>query len=89
MTDKKKEDGFETSFKRLEEILEQLNSGAVTLDNSLKLYEEANALIIHCSKRLTDAEQRVETLIKNRQGELQLDPNQQPATQPFPAGTAS
>ncbi len=74
---------FETAFARLEEILEKMNSGSVSLDESLKLYEEADKLINTCSKRLNDAERKIETLIKNRNGELILDANQKPVIQDF------
>lgn len=70
---------FEKAFERLEEILENLNSGKVSLDLSLKLFEEANNLIITCGKKLTQAEQKIETLIKNRDGSL----GQQPKLEPF------
>lgn len=75
--------GFEKAFSRLEEILEQMNSGAAGLDQSLKLYEEADTLIRTCSKRLNDAERKIEMLMKNREGELLLDENQKPKTQDF------
>lgn len=74
---------FERSFARLEEILEKLNSGAVSLDESLILYEEADKLITLCGKRLTDAERKVEKLIKQRSGELQIGSDKQPATEEF------
>lgn len=74
---------FETAFARLEEILEKMNSGSVSLDESLKLYEEADKLIRSCNKRLSDAERKIETLIKNRNGELILDSNQKPVIQDF------
>jgi exodeoxyribonuclease VII small subunit len=79
----KKEIPFETAFSRLEEILEKMNEGSASLDDSLKLYEEADKLIISCNKRLTQAEQKIETLIKNRNGEVSFDENQEPQTQPF------
>jgi exodeoxyribonuclease VII small subunit len=80
---------FEMAYARLEEILERMNSGKVSLEDSLKLYEEADQLIAWCSKRLTDAEKKIEVLIKNREGGLQFDVNGQPATKPFnPAGQA-
>ncbi len=79
----KKEANFEKNFLRLEEILEKMNSGEVGLDDSLKLYEEANQLIIDCGKRLNDAEQKIEVLIKNRNGELALDENEKPQSEPF------
>ena len=75
---------FEASFARLEEILEKMNSSAVSLDEALKLYEEADKLINSCSKKLTDAERKIEILIKNRAtGELVLGNDQRPATQDF------
>lgn len=80
---------FEQSFTRLEQILEKMNSGATTLDESLKLFEEADQLIVGCSKRLNDAERRVETLIKNRSGELVIDAEGQPTTAQMPLPQAT
>jgi exodeoxyribonuclease VII small subunit len=79
----KPEISFETAFARLEEILERMNSGSISLDESLKLYEEADRLIITCNKRLNDAERRIEILIKNRNNELTLGNDQKPITQDF------
>lgn len=50
-----------------------MNSGNVSLDESLKLYEEADRLILGCSKKLKSAETKIEMLIKKRDGELLLD----------------
>lgn len=77
------EKSFEIAFARLEEILERMNSGTVSLDESLKLYEEADALINMCSKKLKDAESRVEMLLKNRSNDLILSNDQKPLTQDF------
>lgn len=74
---------FEAAFARLEEILEKMNSGTISLDQSLALYEEADALIARCSKRLNEAERKIEILIKNRGGELTLGQDQKPLTQDF------
>lgn len=74
---------FESAFARLEAILERMNSGTVSLDESLKLYEEADALINICSKRLNDAERKIEILIKNRNGDIVMNPDQKPQTQDF------
>ncbi len=74
---------FEAAFERLETILETMNAGAVSLDDSLKLYEEADKLIVTCHKRLTDAEQRIEVLIKKRNGELELDESNLPKREGF------
>ena len=74
---------FEAAFARLEEILEKLNTGSISLDDSLKLYEEADKLIAQCNKRLTDAERKVEILVKNRNGELTIGNDDRPLTQEF------
>lgn len=81
--DPKDQLSFETAFHRLEEILERMNSNTVSLDESLKLFEEADKLITMCNKRLIDAERKVEMLIKNRAGELLLGSDQKPGTQDF------
>jgi exodeoxyribonuclease VII small subunit len=73
---------FESAFERLEQILEKMNSGKTPLDESLKLFEEADQLIRLCTERLTSAEQKVEMLIKNRQS-LTLDESQKPKVQPY------
>jgi exodeoxyribonuclease VII small subunit len=84
------QDTFEQAYVRLEQILEQMNSKAVSLEESLKLFEEADRLIVSCNTRLTEAEQKIEILLKNRNGTLSLNENEKPATQPFmPTGTSS
>lgn len=80
---KNQEASFEEAFLRLEEILEKLNAGNVSLDESLKLYEEADKLITACSKRLNEAERKIEMLIKCRNGEIILGSDDKPATQDF------
>lgn len=64
---------FEEAYLRLEEILQAMNSGKVALDDSLKLYEEADKLITTCQKKLTEAEKKIEILVKSRSGELTID----------------
>lgn len=77
---------FENSLARLEQILEKMNSGAVSLEEALKLYEEADLLIGSCTKRLNEAERKVEILIKNRAGDVEMGTNGKPTTQPFSQG---
>lgn len=74
---------FEKSFSRLEEILNKMNSGKVTLDESLKLYEEADSLILLCQTRLEACETKIEMLMKKRNGELEIDENSSPRTKQF------
>lgn len=79
---------FEAAFARLEQILEKMNSGTISLDESLKLYEEADHLIRSCNERLQNAERKIEMLIKNRNGDLLMGSNQKPMTQDYPSGSA-
>ena len=69
---------FENAFARLEEILEKMNAETVSLDESLKLYEEADQLIALCDKQLNEAERKIEVLVKNRSGELVLSQDDKP-----------
>lgn len=76
---------FEAGFARLEEILEKMNASSVGLDESLKLFEEADKLINALSKKLNDAERSIEVLIKNRStGDLALGNDKKPLTENFP-----
>jgi len=72
---------FEKAFERLEEILHKMNEGKVSLDTSLKLFEEANLLITNCNKKLNLAEQKIEVLIKN-QSDIVVE-NEEPKTENF------
>lgn len=74
-------ENFESAFARLEAILERMNTTNISLDDSLKLFEEADKLITSCSKRLNDAERKIEVLIKTRNGDLVLGPDFKPTTQ--------
>jgi exodeoxyribonuclease VII small subunit len=74
-------ENFETAFARLEAILERMNTTNISLDESLKLFEEADKLITSCNKRLNDAERKIEVLIKTRNGDLALSPDLKPTTQ--------
>lgn len=65
---------YEKSFTRLEEILEKMNSGKLSLEESLKLYEEANTLITTCTTNLKKAEEKIEILIQKRSGSIETQP---------------
>lgn len=65
---------FEEAIKRLEEIVETMERGDLSLEESLKAFEEGIKLVRICTKKLEEAERRVEMLIKNEEGELTLLP---------------
>ena len=84
MSDKNAESfSFEDAYARLETILEELNSSELVLEKSLKLYEEADKLIAHCTQKLSNAEQKIEMLIKNREGQIEVNDAAEPKLQEF------
>ena len=71
MSKKKTEPKFiEEIFQRLENIISNLESGDIPLDKSLTLFEEGMTLIKSCQDQLKHAEQKVQELIKNSEGEI-------------------
>ena len=71
---------FEEALARLEKIVEELENGELTLDDSLARYEEGVKALNKCHEILRDAERRVEMLLKAENGS--------PRTEPFEPGAA-
>jgi len=65
---------FEQSLKKLETIVEQLEKGDLTLEDSLKLFEQGVGLSAACKKELDDAEGKVQILVKQRNGSSKAEP---------------
>lgn len=65
---------FEQALRRLEEIVGRLESGELTLDESLALFEEGVRLSRICSARLAEAERKIERLIERADGALAAEP---------------
>ncbi len=63
-----KEKQFEDAMKELEDIVKRLESGDLSLEESLKIFEEGIALSRYCFKKLEQAEKRVSILIKDEEG---------------------
>ncbi len=62
-----KQPSFEESLNALEALVERMESGDLTLEESLKEFEQGMALTKQCQKLLDEAEQRVSILSeKNR-----------------------
>ena len=60
---------YETAVKRLEEIVLILERNEVSLDESMKLFEEGTALPALCSKKLEEAQQKITVLTKEENKE--------------------
>jgi exodeoxyribonuclease VII small subunit len=69
---KKTEKSFEESYSRLEKILEKLESEDVTLEETIKLYEEGLTLTKFCYEKLNNAELRIKEINKSLKGELEI-----------------
>jgi exodeoxyribonuclease VII small subunit len=65
---------FEESLTKLEEIVAKLERGDLPLEDSVKLFEEGTRLSVECRKQLDEAEGKVETLMKQRDGSMKKEP---------------
>jgi len=59
---------FETALKKLEDVVKKLEGGELSLDESLKAFEEGVKLAGFCSGKLNEAEKKVELLLKQKDG---------------------
>lgn len=64
---------FEEALARLEEITNTLEDGELSLEASLKIFEEGIRLAEFCSKKLDEAQQKVDILLK-KNGKLATAP---------------
>jgi exodeoxyribonuclease VII small subunit len=67
---------FEKKLNRLEDIVEKMETGELSLEDSLKLFEEGVKLSRDCNTQLSEAEQKVKLL-------LSVDENGQAVTREF------
>ena len=65
----KKSYPFEASLDKLEKLVEKMEDGDLTLEESLKIFEEGVKLTRECQQALADAEQKVKLLIEEN-GEI-------------------
>src|SRR5262249_26019378 len=68
------EPGFEESMGELEHIVEELEGGELTLDQSLAHYEKGMALANRSTRRRDQAENRIEKLVESDRGEPATEP---------------
>ncbi|MBE9551609.1 MAG: exodeoxyribonuclease VII small subunit [Desulfobacteria bacterium] len=64
---------FENAMKRLEDIVRELESGEVSLEDSLKRFEEGIKLSRLCSKKLDAIEKKVSILLQDEEKEVDED----------------
>ncbi|MHC1610398.1 MAG: exodeoxyribonuclease VII small subunit [Candidatus Methanospirareceae archaeon] len=64
---------FEDAMKRLEEIVEALGEGNLSLEDSMKIFQEGMELCKICNKKLDEAEYKVEKVMEKEGGELSVE----------------
>jgi exodeoxyribonuclease VII small subunit len=77
--------GFEEQLTQLETVVERLERGDLTLDESVRLFEEGMKLSHACKEQLEQAEGRIQVLVETKGGkmqvaELELDGEDEPET---------
>ena len=65
---------FEDALKRLETIVEELESGELSLEDSIARYEEGMKLSRRLTQTLDEAEKRIERLAENADGTTSTEP---------------
>jgi len=75
MATKPRTNEFEKSFQQLEKIVQRLEGEELSLDESLRLFEEGISLSRFCHHKLEDVEKKIELILADAKG--------QPVTEPF------
>ena len=65
---------FEASLEALERIVQELEQGDLPLEKSLELFEQGIGLSRQCQERLSQAERRIEVLLRDNQGRPVVSP---------------
>lgn len=55
---------FESALERLEQIAGELERGELSLENSLKKFDEGMKLVQFCNQRLNESQQQIDILLK-------------------------
>jgi exodeoxyribonuclease VII small subunit len=72
---KARSNDFEKAFQQLEKIVQRLEGEELSLDESLRLFEEGITLSRFCNSRLEAVEKKIELILADSKG--------QPVTEPF------
>ena len=65
---------FEKSLERLEDLIKRLEGGELSLEDSVKAFEEGVNLAKNCGKKLEQAEKKVEILLSAKNDTLEKEP---------------
>lgn len=63
---------YEAALEDIERIVEQLESGELSLEDSLAVFEKGVGLTKYCYQKLDEVEKKIELLVKDKDGRLRL-----------------
>ena len=63
---------FESALEDLELVVEQLETGELSLEDSLTAFEKGVGLVKFCNQKLNEVEKKIDFLVKDKEGKLQL-----------------
>jgi exodeoxyribonuclease VII small subunit len=69
-----RKEGFEDHLEALEKLVEELETGDLTLDDALKRFEDGVKRLKACRELLTRAEERVKVLVRDAEGGIREEP---------------
>lgn len=61
---------FEDAMNELEDIVDKLEKGELSLDESIEYFQKGMELSKHCSKKLNEVEKKISILIQDEKGEV-------------------
>ncbi|HKD69081.1 MAG TPA: exodeoxyribonuclease VII small subunit [Candidatus Binataceae bacterium] len=65
---------FEDELKLLEDTVARIDSGELSLEESIKAFEQGVALVRSLNQKLDEVEKKIEVLVRDSQGELRTTP---------------
>lgn len=69
---------FESALARLEEITRELEEGEISLESSLKKFDEGMKLVRFCSQKLEESQQQIDILLHGKGDPLPFAPDTDP-----------
>ncbi|MGH7832751.1 MAG: exodeoxyribonuclease VII small subunit [Candidatus Binatia bacterium] len=63
---------FEDAMAELEKVVDRLESGELSLEESLGAFQEGVGLVQYCNQKLNEVERKIELLVKDKDGKLEL-----------------
>jgi exodeoxyribonuclease VII small subunit len=68
----RQEKKFEDAMADLEKVVDRLESGELSLEESLGAFQEGIGLVQYCNQKLGEVERKIELLVKDKDGNLRL-----------------